>query len=216
MARSKLSQFNYNVFSGSPEATRLYQRKYASYFKRGDKVLDVGCGEGEFLELLKDAGVEGVGLERSELLLSKLKKRSLNVAEGDAREFLKGKVSTYNGIFCAHLIEHLTPDEALDFLEDAFEALKPDGVLIIITPNPRSIEVIGERFWLDLTHTRPFPLPLLKEMAQFAGFEISASGFDRDTGRAESRFSPKYLLKKLRFGEYYAQGDSFIIARKRQ
>jgi O-antigen chain-terminating methyltransferase len=216
MGRCQLSQFDYNLFSGSPEAVRLYQRKYVSYFKKGDKVLDVGCGEGDFLELLKDAGVEAVGLERSEPMLSKLRKKSLNIVQGDAREFLKSKASTYNGIFCAHLIEHLTPEEALNFLGDAFGALRPGGILIVITPNFRSIEVMGERFWLDLTHTRPYPLPILKEMAQFAGFEIVTSGFDRDTGRAERRFSPRYILKKLRFGEYYAQGDLFMIAYKPQ
>ncbi|MCX5800620.1 MAG: class I SAM-dependent methyltransferase [Candidatus Eisenbacteria bacterium] len=216
MARPRLSQFNYSAFSGSPEATRFYQRKYVSYFTKGDTVLDVGCGEGDFLELLKDAGIEAIGLERSELMLSKLQKKTLSVVQGDAREFLKGKADTYNGIFCAHFIEHLTPDEALGFLGDAFDALKPGGILIVITPNLGSIEVMSERFWLDLTHTRPYPLPLLKEMAHFAGFEIVASGFDRDTGRSESRLDPRYLLKKLRFGEYYARGDSFMIARKRQ
>ena len=164
MARPQLSQFNYSAFSGSPEATRFCQRKRVSYFTKGDVVLDVGCGEADFLEFLKDAGIEAIGLERSELMLSKLQKKSLNMVQGDSREFLKGKANAYNGIFCDHLIEHLTPDEALGLLGDAFDALKPGGILIVITPNLGSIEAMSERFWLDLTHTRPYPLPLLKEI----------------------------------------------------
>jgi predicted TPR repeat methyltransferase len=207
--------FNPSRFSGCPRAARRYQRKYLRYFRPGTRVLDMGCGEGVFLELLRESGFDGSGIDSSEAMVSKAAAKGLSVAKGDLTSALKERKDEYEGIFCSHVIEHLQPEAALGLLADAHEALDREGILVVITPNFKDIAVMGEAFWLDVTHVRPYPLPLLREMFHFTGFEIVASGIDRDSGRPGRRQLFTYLWNKLRFGGWYGTGDLFIAGRKR-
>jgi 2-polyprenyl-3-methyl-5-hydroxy-6-metoxy-1,4-benzoquinol methylase len=203
--------FNPVRFAGCPTGIRRYQKKYARLFRPGERVLDIGCGEGFFLEILRDRGIQGRGVDVSPGMVSACRKKGLDVSRQDARAVLKRGKSRYDGIFCAHLIEHMGPDDLRKFLNDAAKALKKGGRLILITPNFKDLDVMGERFWLDPTHVRPYPLPLLAEMLRSAGFEILKSGTDRMTGLPGRKNFVSWFWKKLCFGSYWGQGDLFII-----
>jgi len=214
----KETAFDANAFVGSAKATRKYQRKYVRYFQPIQRVLDIGCASGIFLEILRDSGVSGVGIDTSAQKVAECRDKLLDVYRADAFQFLKRPSEKFYGIFCSHFVEHFSPPRVLDFLELAHQALESDGLLIIITPNFKNIDVISERFWLDITHVRPYPLPLLEKMLESSNFTIISSGTDSDTDQKFPRRKPwlgfKYIMTKIRFGEYFGKGDSFVVARK--
>jgi len=203
-------------FTGNQIATSIYQEKYSQKFKQGQTVLDIGCGEGVFLSLLKENGVSGIGVDIDQENVDFCISHGLQAIKADVLIFLESdKNDKYDGIFCSHLIEHLEPTQALRLIKASFAKLKDGGQLIIITPNPENIEVITKVFWLDITHVRPYPLDLLKAMFKQTGFSIQSAGEDADTGRQtikEHRLS--YWISKLRFGKYFGGGDLVIIGRK--
>lgn len=171
----------YDKFRGSEALIKSRLKKYIKYFDSCRNVLDIGCGRGEFLELLKDRQIPAIGIDSDANMVDICSRKGLKVLQMDAYSFLKDKTGVFDGIFCSQVIEHLDPQDATDLLNFCQKALKPQGILVIITPNPRNINVITETFWLDLTHKRPYPLELLKELLSIIYFEIIASGEDKDT-----------------------------------
>lgn len=206
--------FNPSAFSGCAKAVGRYQKKYLRYFERGSKIVDVGCGEGVFLELLETSGFEGLGIDSSEAMVSRAREKGLEVEHADLGDALKNKEAEYGGVFCAHVIEHLPPRKALEFISDAVRALRSGGTLVVVTPNFRDIDVMSEKFWLDITHVRPYPLRLLREMFEYFDLAVIAAGVDRDSARPGRQDVLKYLWNKLRFGGWYGTGDHFIVGRK--
>lgn len=205
-------------FSGDRETIRRYQRKYASLFEVGQRVLDLGCGEGLFLELLKERGVAGVGVDHFGGAIERAKQKALDVRLQDADVFVRETHERFDGVFMAHLIEHLSPEKVEAFLRRCYEILRPGGRLVVITPNTLDLDVVTERFWSDVTHRWPYPPRLLEAIIREAGFEVLSVGDDPDTrpGPRGSRLQDKirYWLNRARFGEYFDRGDTVVAARK--
>lgn len=136
-------------------------------------VVDVGCGRGEWLDLLRDNGVESVGVDLDESMLEASRKLGLNVHCGDALDFLKqlpsGSVSAITGF---HIVEHLEFQTLQELFQEALRVLKPFGLVIFETPNAENLHVGACGFYLDPTHRRPLPINLL-------GFLPSYYGYDR-------------------------------------
>jgi predicted TPR repeat methyltransferase len=202
----------FDVMGNEQVLKRLYA-KYAAYFRENELVADIGCGTGVFLELLRQNKITGMGVEISDDYVSCCLKKNLSVTKQDALVFLAHNPGRFNGIFCAHIIEHFDGLAALDFVVKAAAALQKGGTLILITPNPKDLGVITENFWLDVTHKRPYPAALLKKMCEDAGLGILEFGEDRDTIPKVKR-SLKSIVKKMRFGEFINRGDTFIVAQK--
>ena len=135
-------------------------------------VLDLGCGRGESLALLRDHGIPARGIDSSARMVALCHERGLEAAEGDLFATLESlPEASLGGIVSFHVIEHL-PGAALDRLVRlAYRALKPGGLLILETPNPLSMIVAARNFWLDPTHIRPVHPESLKLMYELAGFE---------------------------------------------
>jgi SAM-dependent methyltransferase len=211
--------FNPSTFLAGDEIVRRIQTKYARMFKHGDSVLDLGCGSGVFLELLRDHGVRGIGVDSFDPCIVACRGKGLEVHQAELMEFLRGDAGSYDGIFCSHIVEHLPADTVLALIGIASERLRPGGRLIIMTPNPRNLDVIAENFWLDITHVRPYPIPLLESMMIHHGFVIETSGLDPDTGTPLLSKHPlimaRRFIKKIRFGEYWGTGDTVVIGRIR-
>jgi SAM-dependent methyltransferase len=144
---------------------------YLPYLEGKDPVLDLGCGRGEALALLRERGVAARGVDASERMVALCRERGLDAAAGDLFAHLAAvEEGSLGGVVSFHVVEHLPP-EALDRLVRlAWRALRPGGVLILETPNPLSLVVAARNFWLDPTHVRPVHPEALQLLLQQAGF----------------------------------------------
>ena len=176
-----MSDFFYRAFEdrfrGSREliSARLvvYQpflRPLADAFQT-PKALDLGCGRGEWLEVLGDSGFDAIGVDLNEGMLAACQERGLTGQLGDALSTLKGLPSESLALVSAfHLVEHL-PFEAVQILvQEALRVLVPGGLLVLETPNSENLTVGTSSFYLDPTHLRPLPAALLEFVAEHAGF----------------------------------------------
>jgi 2-polyprenyl-3-methyl-5-hydroxy-6-metoxy-1,4-benzoquinol methylase len=177
-------------------------------------VLDVGCGRGTFLELLRERGIEAVGVDSSELAVETCRRKGFEQVYNDnALAFLESAEQQYMGIYCGHIIEHMAPDVADRLITLAWRALRPGGRLVLVTPNPLDLRVMSEYFWLDTTHVRPYPLVLLKSMLRSVGFASISGGYFQST-RPGRRQLPRYMLLRLLLGRYYGLSDTFVVGTK--
>jgi len=135
-------------------------------------VLDLGCGRGESLALLRDEGIAARGVDSSARMVSVCRERGLDAAEGDLFETLAAvPAGSLGGVVSFHVIEHLPGPMLGRLVHLAWRALAPGGVLILETPNPLSLVVAARNFWLDPTHQRPVHPESLKLLYDLAGFD---------------------------------------------
>ena len=135
-------------------------------------VVDVGCGRGEWLQLLQENGIDAFGVDTDEGMLENAKKFGLNVKLIDAIEYLKSldDESLY-AISGFHIAEHLDFELLKELVKESFRVLKPAGLLILETPNPENIKIATCDFYLDPTHIKPIPPNLLSFLPEFYGFK---------------------------------------------
>jgi O-antigen chain-terminating methyltransferase len=135
-------------------------------------ILDVGCGRGEWLELLREHQLHAAGIDLNRVVLAICQERGLPVVEADAVAHLQSLPEASLGAVTAfHLIEHLALPRLLDLLDAAWRALKPGGVAVFETPNPNNMFVSSRYFYLDPTHRHPIPPALGRFLAEARGFE---------------------------------------------
>jgi SAM-dependent methyltransferase len=157
-------------------ANQLVLQFYVPYFAQCKHVLDVGCGEGQFIRELEAQGVRAVGVDADPAMVQKCRERGLSVAEANLFDYLPQHPGQFDGVFCSNLIEHLALPDVLRFLELARAALEPNGVLLVATPNPESLIVHLYEFWRDATHVRLYNRPLLEFLLSWAGLRSIQSG----------------------------------------
>lgn len=135
------------------------------------KALDIGCGRGEFLEILQSLGFDALGLEINEKFLTHTQKKGLKVLQEDALTFLKTQpTSTFHLISLIHVAEHLSPPTLVELLFHVHRVLKPCGLCILEFPNPENLSLGAFNFWLDPTHHRPLHPEFLKFVSEYLGF----------------------------------------------
>lgn len=136
--------------------------------------LDLGCGRGEWLELLQENQFTASGIDLDDGMLSACRSRGLNVQTGDAITHLKSlpadSLSIVSGF---HIAEHLSLDDLQALIKEALRVLKPAGLLILEAPNPENLVVGTSSFYLDPTHQRPLPSALLNFLVGYLGFARS-------------------------------------------
>ncbi|MEX2261382.1 MAG: class I SAM-dependent methyltransferase [Bryobacteraceae bacterium] len=158
-------------FRGSEEYVREKQKFYVPYFKGRTQVVDLGCGRGEFLEAMREAGVPGRGIDVSAECVARCREKGLEAVQADLISHLDGlPEGSLDGIFSAQVVEHLPPDRLPELVRLAALKLKPGGLLAIETPNPECLAIFATHFFLDPTHQRPVPHPLLAFYMEEAGF----------------------------------------------
>lgn len=138
------------------------------------KALDLGCGRGEWLELLAESGFSGHGVDLDDGMLEACRERGLSVATQDAISALKAlpaeSVSVISGF---HIAEHLPFQDLQLLVGEAFRVLRPAGFLILETPNTENLVVGTTNFHLDPSHVRPLPILLLTFLVEYAQFQRS-------------------------------------------
>ncbi len=133
--------------------------------------LDLGCGRGEWLELIKHNGFKAKGIDLDSGMLSACRELKLDVYQGDALNYLRGVATESLTVVSAfHLVEHISFDTLRELVEQAHRALKPGGLLILETPNSENLMVGTSSFYLDPTHQRPLPAQLLSFVVEYTGF----------------------------------------------
>ena len=135
-------------------------------------VFDLGCGRGEWLELLQKNSIAAMGVDLDTGMLAACQQINLKVQCQDALESLKqlqdGSASVVSAF---HLVEHLPFDRVKDLVAECHRVLKPGGLLIMETPNPENFMVATHNFYLDPTHLRPIPPDLLAFVPEYFGYE---------------------------------------------
>jgi O-antigen chain-terminating methyltransferase len=134
-------------------------------------VVDLGCGRGEFLDLLSEAGIPAYGIDRHPDMIARCSEKGLDARRGDALDHLDGvEKGSLGGIFSAQMIEHLEMSDVPRFFDLAAMALAPRGRLVVETLNPQSLYVFAAAFYVDLGHLRPLHPVTLKFLAEKSGF----------------------------------------------
>jgi O-antigen chain-terminating methyltransferase len=169
-----------NKYRGSTESIQIRQSAYLPYVLSLKssypelKALDLGCGRGEWLELLKKEGIDASGVDLDEAMLASCRRNKLNVKHQDALGALRGSLdSSLQMITGFHVAEHLPFDQLIAVCKEAYRVLSPGGLLILETPNSENIHVASSTFHLDPTHSSPLPSKLLTFLMEFVGFARS-------------------------------------------
>lgn len=133
--------------------------------------IDLGCGRGEWLELLQDTGFAPQGVDLDAGMLAACTERGLPVTQGDALAHLQSLGDASQCLVSGfHIAEHLPFDDLHTLVQQALRVLQPGGLLILETPNPENLVVGASNFYLDPTHLRPLPPPLLSFLPEYHGF----------------------------------------------
>lgn len=136
-----------------------------------DGVLDVGCGRGEWLEVLKAEGILASGIDLNRLVLEQCAELRLDVREAEAVSHLRTLAEgSLNCVTAFHVVEHLPLDALVCFLDESLRVLRTGGLLIIETPNPENIIVGSCNFYFDPTHRNPLPRLTMQCILESRGF----------------------------------------------
>jgi 2-polyprenyl-3-methyl-5-hydroxy-6-metoxy-1,4-benzoquinol methylase len=157
-------------FRGSREDIKEKQTAFVQYFKGYKNVLDIGCGRGEFLELLKKQGIDGKGVDIDENMVNFCKSKGIDVELIDAISYLETvEDKSLDGIFIDQVVEHLESDYLIKMIGICYKKLIYGGILIAETVNPLSFASFAN-FYIDLSHKRPIHPETLKFILGAAGF----------------------------------------------
>ena len=173
LKKDNLSAIDYfdfeNTFRGPRAAIKESQKDYVKYFEGRDHVADIGCGRGEFLELLKEAGIDAVGVDLNDQFLDYCKDLGLHVVKEDALAYV-GSQSRLGGVFASQLIEHLDTDKMIAFCRLVYQKLDEGAYFILETPNPSSLAIFTHAFYIDPSHNKPVHPLTVKYILERAGF----------------------------------------------
>jgi SAM-dependent methyltransferase len=159
-----------DAFRGTEASVRDRQQRYVDRFVGLDDVLDIGCGRGEFLELLQKAGVNARGIDSDRRMVEHCRDKGLEADLREALDYLSSlPEDSVGGIFAAQVIEHLVASDLLIFIRQARRVLGPGGVLLLESPNPEALLTFAE-FYVDPTHVRPYHPQLIRWLLEHEGF----------------------------------------------
>ena len=177
-------------FRGSRDDIRARLASYVPFFDGASDVLDVGCGRGEFLDLLAAGGIRARGIDLNHEMAESCRARGLDVSEADAVSYLAGlDDGSLGGIFAAQVVEHLQPGYLLRFLDLAYQKLRPGGRLVLETLNPACWVAFFESYIRDITHVWPLHPETLKYLVIASGFTRAEIEY-RSPVPAQDRLQP--------------------------
>ncbi|MHB8464861.1 MAG: class I SAM-dependent methyltransferase [Acidimicrobiales bacterium] len=158
-------------FRGSSEELKLRYRELALHFAGQSPVVDVGCGRGEFIEVLHGLGVDARGVEIDSRLVEEGIEQGLDITRGDGVTHIASLPDrSLGGIALIQVVEHLTPQQVVDLVATARHKLREDGLMIVETVNPQSLYTFAHSFYLDPTHANPVHPAYLKFLFEQSGW----------------------------------------------
>ena len=207
-------------FRGTREDIKNRQKVYLPYVKdafgktSGAQIIDVGCGRGEWLELLKENGFDAKGIDLNDIMVNTCCGLSLDAVSSDAIEYLRSlPAASLCAVTGFHIIEHLPFKTLIALFDESFRVLKPGGIVIFETPNPENLRVGACTFYTDPSHIKPLvpvTMQFLAEYRGFSGVEIKRlhkySDYSGNSGAAEEN---KFITEN-----FYNEMDYSVIGRK--
>ena len=181
-------------FRGSKDMIRERLKANLGYFRDNaalfsDPVLDLGCGRGEWLQLLKEEGIPAIGVDSNTAMIQCCTDAGLEAYVGDALHYLAAlPANSLGGLTAFHIIEHLPLDVFIRLIDEARRVVRPGGVVLFETPNPENLIVGACNFYIDPTHRNPLPPALV-------AFLLKARGFERVEIDRRHPGDPALLLK---------------------
>jgi SAM-dependent methyltransferase len=165
-----------DVFRGSRADIQRNLEVYIPYLEearageRSRPVLDLGCGRGEWLELLRERHFHGRGVDWNRAMVSGCRERQLDVERQDVLEYLRSlPASSLGAVTGFHIVEHLAFEKLIEVLDEVTRVLKPGGIAIFETPNPENVLVGSYNFYIDPTHRNPIPAATLRFLVEARG-----------------------------------------------
>ena len=164
-------------FRGTREDIKNRQKVYLPYVKdafgktSGAQIIDVGCGRGEWLELLKENGFDAKGIDLNDIMVNTCRGLSLDAVSSDAIEYLRSlPAASLCAVTGFHIIEHLPFKTLIALFDESFRVLKPGGIVIFETPNPENLTVGACTFYTDPSHIKPLVPITMQFLAEYRGF----------------------------------------------
>ena len=158
-------------FRGKEDEIRQRQESYLPLLSTQAPVLDVACGRGEMLELLREKGIASTGVDLDADMVLRCQDKGLAVTRADALAYLETlQDGSLGAVFSAQFVEHLPVTAYSRLVELAYRKLRPGGVLVVETQNPECLAIYSQTFFLDPTHVRPVPAAQLHFILEEAGF----------------------------------------------
>jgi SAM-dependent methyltransferase len=196
------------------EVARRYFKPFVAHVRDCRSVLDVASGQGHFLELLREAGIQGTGVELDAELCELSRGRGLDVVNQSFFDYLPGvPPGHFDGALASHIVEHFPSEKAEELFRLLHRALRPGSALIVITPNIANIRRAAGDFWRDPTHVRPYPVSALSKLLQRSGWSIVASGEYTDRKPSLGR-TLIYGIRNALLGRYWCGDDLYVVARR--
>lgn len=163
-------------YRGTPEEVKQRQSIFLQYFKNCKNVLDIGCGRGDFLSLLKEKGIGAKGIDINNDMVLFCKKNDLDVIQIDALSYLDSlKDKSLDGVFSGQLVEHLQPNELINLVKLCHDKMIYGTYLVLETQNPLCLSILSKGFYIDLSHIKPVhpeTLKFLLESVRFRGIHV--------------------------------------------
>jgi O-antigen chain-terminating methyltransferase len=167
-------------FRGSEREVRSRVEEYLPLLTSTADIVDIGCGRGELLDLLKERGIAARGVDVNQSMVALCRSRGLDVEQGDAVDYLRKQSDRrVGGLVAIQVVEHFEPSYLMRFLETAFHKMRPGAPLILETINPACWMAFFETYIRDLTHQRPLHPETLRYLVQACGFSNVAVQFRR-------------------------------------
>ena len=175
-ARASLDGYKYvgfeDHFRGSQDDIRGRVAEYLPIFRGMQNVVDLGCGRGEFLALLRENGIDGRGVDINEAMVEVCRSQGFDVTRTDALSYLEAQPDgSIGGLFAAQVVEHLEPQYLNALLDVAFGKLQPGAPIVLETINPACWFAFFESYIRDITHVRPLHPDTLKFLLIASGFQ---------------------------------------------
>ncbi len=174
-------------------------------------IVDIGCGRGEFLSVLKENGFRSVGIDMNQEMVERAIKLKHKAIQTDAQSYLKQqKTGSLAAVTGFHIVEHIPFEALMSIFAECYRTVARGGFVLFETPNPRSLFVGANTFYLDPSHQRPVPSELLSFMLEYSGFDTEVVPLHRL--RAEAKIDDDNLRET--FETVFGFADYAVIGRK--
>ncbi|MBM4466540.1 MAG: methyltransferase domain-containing protein [Chloroflexi bacterium] len=166
-----IDYFHLGLKHRGPSYLQEQQKIYLNYFRGCQNVLDIGCGRGEFVGLLRENGIGARGIDLDADAVAHAKEEGLPVEQAEALAYLTGLPDqSLDGVFMAQVVEHLTPPDLLHLLNLCCRKMKPGVYLVVETINPTCLWALANWYLVDPSHVRPVHPETLRFLLEGAGF----------------------------------------------